>query len=273
LLKKIIIAFSILVIVTGLIAGAVLDHWYSRGGPIGPTGLKVILSARQDEFRLGEPMRFRVVVQVMELHSVKRDFQCYSFDIFEIKDPDGNVVSDVLPFCQSMGKEQKLLPFQTLLAWEDDILLSYPILMEGEYSIQVRALSKDLPESNVVTFLVKGGTVPEVDNMIIALRKIVPERWHVGRGSYQFESYPLPQFGEVEGLWIQLFHPQTSRGRIDIFFTQSKASDAEAPGEESERLDFLGRNELGNFYFHRGRNTEKTWPSHFQDIRRALALK
>jgi hypothetical protein len=274
--RKILIALGCIALVGIAVAVALIAYPFNRGGPIGSTGLKVILQARQSSFPRGEPMRFRVMIQNMTLGKVGGDFDRYVWDIFVITDPDG----DPVPYRSCVGSSMMgdpviLPPFNILIVQDDhDILENYLIVKEGEYTIQVRKQGEDMLESNTVRFMVEGGEAPLADKLTMALAQISPDGWTAARFNYRFETTNFGEWGYVEIIALQL-HGRGGKGenRIDVILTKEKIPGAPTSPWEDFPFEYLGENENGFFYIHVFDNTEESWPTHVKDLARVLDTK
>jgi len=274
--RKILIALGCIAIAGLAAALALIAYPLTRGGPIGSTGLKVILLARQSSFQRGEPMRFRVMIQNMTLGKVGGDFDRYVWDIFKITDPDGNPV----PYRSCVGSSMRgdpvvLPPFNILIVRDDhDILENYLIVKEGEYTIQVRKQGEDMLESNTVRFMVEGGEVPLSDKLTMALAENTPDGWTAARFNYRFETNNFGEWGNVENIALQL-HGRGGKGenRIDVIITKEKMPGAPISPSKDFPFEYIGENENGFFYIHVFDNTEVSWPAHVKDLARILEVE
>jgi len=245
-----------------------------RGGRAGSTGLVVRLSTSQETFRLGEPMRFSVAVVNLSLKSVSRSFSIYGHRIFEIKGPDGALAPYVVGICQICGEDEELEPLQGLMVRNaSDILDEYAIRKEGEYTIRVLELAEDLPASNELRFTVAGGSPPVVDGILDKIDEVLPEGWKAGQCSYKFEKWAPPGRKDAGTIVIQITRRYTHKNRIDMYFTREEAPENPDRDPEVKLCRFLGKNSLGCFYFKVWKETDKTWPTYEEDLRKALGLK
>ena len=274
--RKILIALGCAVLLGLVAAGAFVAYLFHRGGPIGSTGLKVILQARQSRFPRGEPMRFRVIIQNMSLRRVGGDFDRYTWDIFEVTGPDGKPV----PYKECVGQSTAGSPVSLPPLWyltirkDEDILENRLILQEGEYSIRVRKQGENMLESNTIRFTVKGGEVPLADEVTVALEKVMPSGWMAARFGYKFELSDFGRWGLVENIGWQVHSQRSlSENRIDVILTKAKIPGAPDSPTKEFPFEYLGESLHGFFYFHVCKKTPESWPRFLEDLKRALGVK
>jgi hypothetical protein len=246
--------------------------WLSEGGETGSSGLKIVLRARQAEFRLGEPMRFEYLAVNRTFHTVARDCQDIDRDPFEIRDPDGEIVPWTVFSMSTWGSLRKFRPFIDAYRREIDIVFLYAFTREGEYTIKVRKKADDLCESNTVRFTVRGGTVPVADEILPVIRKVLPADWRAGKYPQGFVKGPIPGRAEGETIWIPM-GKEGRRVRIDLILSKTEAPEREPLLPREERSIYLGKNHLGYFYAQGTKEANETWPDHVQALRGALGLK
>jgi hypothetical protein len=255
-----------------LISIAVFLIW--RSNRAGSTGLAVRISTSQKTFLLGEPMMFNIYVVNTSLKTVKREFLAYCHDVFEIRGPNGSIPPYVVGLRQACGRDFILKPFRGQYVRTNlDILEEYAISQEGEYTIRIRKVSSNLPSSNKLRFMVKGGSSPVVDSVLDCIRPILPAQWRVGRTCYKFDRGPPPGRKGPNSIVIQAFRPYPRESKIIIRFTEQEAKeDTQRQYNYPTVSPFLGKNSFGYFYFDILQDTNLTWSTHEEDLIEALSL-
>ncbi|MHC4777121.1 MAG: hypothetical protein ACYTFG_00945 [Planctomycetota bacterium] len=269
--KKILIAVLVFAAVI-VISVVVLLVW--RMGRAGPSGLVVQIHTSQESFRLGEPMRFTVVVFNASFKTVRRDFQGCSREIFEITGPDEDPIPYVVAPFSTLGGEQDLPPLGGLCVRNGvDILKEYAIEKEGAYTIRVKAIGEDLPPSNTISFEVKGGTPPVADVILKKISGALPQRWWTGRYSCAFESEPPWGRKDAGTVFFLIWGKPPQENRINLFFTETEAPEDRGRDPSIDLTGFLGKSAQGYFYYLSGKKTKESWPTYEDDLREALGIE
>jgi hypothetical protein len=263
-------------LVVALSAAALVWVWLSEGGETGSSGLKLILRARQAEFELGRPMRFEILAVNRTFRRVSRECHDVPWGTCEIRGPDGDVVPYVDPglWMSHFVHLDAFPPLSGGHSWDIDVAAEYSITKEGEYAIKVRKPADDLCDSNTIRFTVKGGAVFVGDEVLFAVRKALPPRWHAERyPSVEFEKVSIPGRSEAESVVVAVSGGGKRDNRIDLYLSKTEAPERPTlrPGER--RSLFLGKDHRGCFYADVYKKTDETWPGHAQALREALGLR
>ncbi len=244
------------------------DQWGEEGH-----GFQTQLIPAGDEYVIGQPMKFHLVIKNVSEDLKWYDHQGISGNALEMTDASGAAVKFKKAGAQTLGYERPLDKGEIAVLFEDrNITDEYLITEPGTYRVRFRAgnygMSPDsrFPASNTLTITIAPGTPSKKDLLLAALTDIAPANVHISRG-WEEE----PPFGReaVAGFSVMV-------GYGDITLWQTEEETPFKPGKQfPSRPDseYLGRSPAGDHYyasfFPRGNDV---WPAFREDVKKRLQL-
>lgn len=245
-------------------------------------GYETQLIPLSEEFIIGKPMNFGLVLRNVSKSLKWYDAQAIGHNSLRVIGPDGKHLHYKNYSFQTMGSELPIDKEETVSLFDSrDISKEYVLTNVGKHRIQFRegdygmGHDSDFPASNEIEFEVKTGTPSQLDVLISSMLTLLPSsNWTVtvrGRNEGPIGRQLMETIGcdfvrpsRLKSDVIQISLWQTQRP------TELLKQSEKKPGESSE---FLGRNSSGYFYILMPSRAEKTWPNIRKDILKKLELK
>lgn len=245
-------------------------------------GYATQLIAQSNEYVVGKPMKFGLVLMNKSDSLKWYDHQAITHNTLIIKTPDNNEPYYKVSSFQTAGSEHPIDKGEIVTLFEDrNISDEYVILKPGKYKIQFHggiygmAIDSNFPASNIVEFVVKPASPNPTDLLISSILNILPDsRWQTAAS----RSYNPPSGRkEVKGISIILIrYPESGliMGTIIVTLWQTQAkADVLEQGTNKQVSDYLGMNSSGYFYIEIPPKALDYWPNLKEDIIKNLKLK
>jgi hypothetical protein len=139
-------------------------------------GLATQLFPQSEEYVIGKPMKFGLVLKNVSDSVKKYNDSSTSFKPLIVKTPDNNYPYDKIgPFSTMVRPDSSIDACEIVILFEDrDITDEYLVIKPGKYTAQFRG-GGGLPISNIVEFEVKPGKPNERDFLVSLLINILPD--------------------------------------------------------------------------------------------------
>lgn len=233
-------------------------------------GLVTQLIPQSEEYVIGKPMKFGLVLKNISDSVKQYDRFDSSFKSLVIKTPDNNRPYDKIgPYSTQEEPFISIAAGEIVALFENkDITEEHLILKPGKYTIQFRSYSKsELPKSNIIEFEVNPGTPEERDLLVASLLEILPDpNWHVTAPKMRRDRYE----GQKVVSLGRGFKTKDSTGAL-LWLTKS-------PRKIFEQRQFvtineyLGKSPSSYFYIEIRPKALDYWPTMKEDIIKALKL-
>jgi len=251
------------------------EDWGEEGN-----GYKTQLIPTGDEYTVGKPMPFHLVMKNVSNDIKWFDAQGISHPVFTVMGPDGKRVRHkVAPF-QTGGGQKPIDTGEIVALFEErDITKEYMIIVPGKYTIQFSegkygmSAADTFPASNIIEFEVQPGQPLNEDILITSLSGIIPEKCLLTKS---WDSNPNGR-QPIQGVPIGIFCPGIHRMTSETILWQTDRTVDITGGEEQtknvEASEYLGKNDSGHIYLSVSSKLEAIWPSIREDIIKTLNLK
>jgi len=234
-------------------------------------GLEIIISPVGNRSVLGKPMPFRVELKNKGQSPIEYETsQILLNGPMIVTGPQGEVIPFIDSSCQTMSREVKLQPGETLLISDNyDVTSQYHIAKPGRYAFQLRH-GHFGERSNIVEADIEGGELSPRENIVEAPAAILPFDWQLTR---TMTSHKGPdQNVENQILLVGLFGRWSQKGpgvSISLAVILDGGQGEIEPGDHYGEL--WGRSKWGLVY---GQSIEAEilWPGWKEDIFRALGI-
>lgn len=241
------------------------DHWGEESD-----GYRTQLIPASDEYVIGRPMLFHLLMQNVSDEVKWYDDQGLAHPPFNIIGPDGEkIIHKVGPF-QTLGAEEPIDTDEIVVLMENrDITEEYVITKPGIYRIE---FPYGWASSNVVEFEVKPGQLKKEDVLITSLSDVIPDKcylykgWKISpAGRQEIKAVPLAIYcGKIHHMGGEMLLWQSDK-TVDI--------SVDKENENIEVSEYLGKNDSGHIYVSSSEKLRGIWPNIKEDIIKALKLK
>jgi hypothetical protein len=233
-------------------------------------GLATQLIPQSEEYVIGKPMKFGLVLKNVSDSVKKYNDSSTSFKPLIVKTPDNNYPYDKIgPFSTMVRPDSSIDACEIVILFEDrDITDEYLVIKPGKYTVQFRG-GGGLPISNIVEFEVKPGKPNERDFLVSLLINILPdESWRVAVSKKRNVSAEqkenafavvVARGGKMDGIGVMLWQTKTQGAIID-------------QRHSPPPVEYLGKNNSDYFYISIPPKALDYWPKMKEDIAKALKL-
>jgi len=256
------------------------NNWGEEGN-----GYKTQLILAGNEYAIGQPMTFHLVMKNIGTDIKWYDNQAISHNALIIKDTNGKEAYYKKGSFQTAGGERPIDTGEIIPLFENrNITNEYVIAKPGKYTIQFRGgnygMSSDstFPPSNTIEFEVKAGTSSQDNILISSLLETLPDKkWQLTPRWRRDDETPLGR-NPVKGSSIEIV--RYAKLKVDVvsmtLWQTDEPSEVSAQQKEGEKKvsEYLGHSPSGQYYYiHIPLKVEEYWPSVREDIIKALNLE
>ncbi|MFC1599267.1 hypothetical protein ACFL2W_00600 [Candidatus Omnitrophota bacterium] len=257
------------------------------------SGLRTQLIPMSDEYVLGKPMKFSLLMQNVGDSVYWYDKQGIINDRFIVKDPQGKQAYNKHQPYQTCGYDEPIDRGEINILFENrDIAEETVIINSGEYTVQFSETTFRnviLPASNILEIQIKQGKPRREDILITSLVEILPSNqwyYYALEGHKEYISRVMSRKAIDEGVIVVLNHRDyigKGEPRIVLWQTEKPAKiiriknflDFLKPEKFRNNVysnEYLGRNTLGHVYARIPSFVDKVWPTFREDVTNALGL-
>lgn len=234
---------------------------------VNQNGLKTRLVPLEQQYSLGQPMKFRLEMTNVGASTIMYDSQQVGVNnAMIIKDQNGKISPYIAGSFQTGGGPKPIQPKEiVILFYQFDITSQYYIGKPGRYTVQFRGQDtafgeESLPPSNIVEIDVQPATLTTTDIFIGRLLDIIPNQWDLTKG--------LEKYIEVDGICAQMDRIRAKGGKEYIMVCQTYR----LINLSSQGLEYLGKNQWGYVYISIQPEAETLWPNVREQIIKALEI-
>ncbi len=256
------------------------DHWGKE-----QTGYKTQLIPAGNEYIVGQPMLFHLVMKNAGTDIKWYDHQAISHNALQIKDANGNEAYYKQGSFQTAGSEQPIDTGEIVSLFENrNITREYVITKPGKYTIQFRggnygmSIDSTFPPSNIIEFEIRSKGPSQEDILISSLSAVLPKaRWQLTPDWNHEDGTPLGR-DPVKGFSIGIVrHAKLKVNVVSMTLWQTETpSDISRKQKEGENKvsEYLGYRSSDQYYYaYIPAQAQKYWPTVRSDIITALDLK
>jgi hypothetical protein len=236
--------------------------------------IKYILSPVSSEFVIGQPMLFRI--EMKNEGNTPIGFRRTSVivnDPIRVIAPDGGELPYVDTSYQTVENADAILSGEVIvLADEYDVASQYEIIRPGRYKFQFQFHYPRERTSNVCEVEVHAGPVPDAEQIVSKLVRVLPGGWRWSRRIVTPGEFRI--IGPGTALYVQLIgKPGGKENPYNVFLLILIGADpADADPWLKEELNYWGGSRWGPVYA-QVNEAESLWPQCRQVISEALEIK
>lgn len=270
----------------------------------GPTikDLKTRLIPLQQQFAIGQPMKFRLEMKNDGNSQIMYDSQQVDVNnAMNIKHYSGKIAPYIAGSSQTAGGSQLINPGEIVTLFDQfDITSQYHISEEGEYFFQFRGskgFSKleidnetlweetaDIPPSNILEINVQPGKLGKCDEFRGSLLSVLPNKWAIAALNKPADGYEVEPLGRQssKGCFAALYKPAYLKEDISGFETWLTEEFVNITRVCVVCSAYLGKGKLGHVYIEVQQEAAGTlppeeveayWFNREEDIKKAMGIE